>query len=242
VTTDDRVLARLVAFPTPTMSNALECLGVDPSTNFSDATISMLTPGGRPFIGRAVTARIQTGPVAPGDPPAIPVVQWWRHVARSAPPTIVVVEDLDPEPLGAMWGEVMGHLHRSLGVTGIVTNGAARDIDELAALGFPIIAGRSAVSHAFARFVELDIPVTVGGLTISRGDLLHADRHGVQIIPAGVDLDDLVATAALIEDLERELFAAADRPGSTIDSFLVTWATVQERWPSSGVRVSPDRI
>jgi regulator of RNase E activity RraA len=77
---------------------------------------------------------------------------------------------------------------------------------------------------------------------ISPGDLLHADRHGVQLIPAGVDLDDLAATAALIEDLERELFAAADRPGSTIDSFLTTWATVQDRWPSPGVRATRDRI
>jgi 4-hydroxy-4-methyl-2-oxoglutarate aldolase len=242
MTTRADTLAHLTRFTTPTISNALECIGVDPSMDFSDATISMLTPGGRPFIGQAVTARIQTRPIVPGDPPAIPVEEWWRHVAGSTAPTIVVVEDLDPEPHGAMWGEVMGHLHRSLGVSGIVTNGAARDIDELAILGFPIIAGRAAVSHAFARFVEVDVPVRVGGLSIAPGDLLHADRHGVLRIPSDIDIDELAATAGLIEELERELFAAADRPGSTIDSFLATWATVQERWPSSGGRASPDRI
>lgn len=231
MTADAEVIARLRAFPTPTIANALESLGLDPGSEFMDATVSMLTPRVPQFVGRAVTARISSLPPEKGAGPAIPVESWWRHVASRQPPTIVVVEDIDPRPHGAMWGEVMGHLHRALGVTGIITNGAARDIDELVALGFPIIGGRVSPSHAHARFLDVDVSVRIGGLVVEPGDLLHADQHGVHRIPASVPLDQLAATAGLIEGLERELFAAADRPSVGVEDFLETWASVRGRWP-----------
>jgi regulator of RNase E activity RraA len=242
LTDPNDAIGALAAYPTPTISNALECLGVDPDGDFSDATVSMLTHGARRFVGYAITTQIRSRPVAADEPASIAVERWWGYVATSRSPGIVVAEDLDPEPHGAMWGEVMGRVHRSLGVVGIVTNGAARDIDELSELGFPIIAGRPAVSHAHARFLAMDSVVRVAGLTVAPGDLLHADRHGVQRIPATVDLEELRAAAQTIEDLERELFAAADEPGSTIDSFLRTWTSVRARWPSAASGSESDSI
>lgn len=242
MTAEVELLTRLRDFPTPTIANALESLGLDPGSEFMDATGSLLTPGVRQFVGRAVTARISSLPGEIGADPAIPVESWWRHVASRRPPTIVVVEDIDPLPQGAMWGEVMGHLHRALGVTGIITNGAGRDIDELVAIGFPIIGGRVSPSHAHARFLGFDVSVRVGGLVIEPGDLLHGDRHGVQRVPAWVRLDRLTATAELIEALERELFAAADRPGVGVEDFLETWASVRSRWPRIPREAAPTDV
>ena len=53
-------------------------------------------------------------------------------------------------------------------------------------MGFPMFAGNVAVSHAYAHFFDFGGPVRVGGLEVRRGDLIHADLHGVQTIPASI--------------------------------------------------------
>jgi regulator of RNase E activity RraA len=226
-------LARLISFATPTIANALESLGMAPDAGYSDASIGLLTHGVPAFVGRAVTARLSTRKRADGSRPAIATETWWQHVAAAPRPSVVVAEDIDPIIDGAMWGEVMGRLHQALGVAGIVTNGAVRDIDELSRLGFPVLAGRACVSHAYAHFVELDVPVRLAGLLVEPGDLLHADQHGVQRIPSWVDLGELAEVADRIESLERELFAATSPLTGGLDDFLGTWRTVRARWPSA---------
>jgi 4-hydroxy-4-methyl-2-oxoglutarate aldolase len=227
-------LSRLATFGTPSISNALESLGQDPTVGFTDASLRLLT-GAAPFVGRAVTATMVSAAPRALEEATIATETYWRYVSSHAGPLIVVVQDLDPTPIGAMFGEVQGRLHRSFGVTGIVTNGAARDLGELTTVGLPVIGSRSCVSHAHARFREIDVPVIVGGLEIRPGDLLHADRHGVQVIPAEIGLEVLAHVAGEIESLESELFAAADS-GNGLDAFLSTWTEVRGRWPSPDVR------
>jgi regulator of RNase E activity RraA len=226
------VIGRLADFGTPSIANALEAMGESPMAGFTDATVGLLT-GDRPFVGRAATATMTSVAPRRPDEQGVATEVYWRYVSDQGGPTIVVVEDLDDEPVGAMFGEVQGRLHQALGVAGIVTNGAVRDLGELGAIGLPVIAGRACVSHAHAWFHAIDVPVTVGGLAIRPGDLLHADRHGVQLIPAAIDLEELARVAAEIESLESELFAAT-RDGATLDSFLTTWTVVRSRWPSIG--------
>jgi regulator of RNase E activity RraA len=230
MTTDDEI-ARLARFPTPTIANALECMGMPPDEGYTDATLRLATPGLPPFVGWAVTARVSTRGPAGGSDARSSMEDWWRHVAARPAPAIVVAEDVDTPPDGSVWGEVQGRLHRALGVTGIVTNGAVRDVDELSAIGMPVLATRLVVSHAYPRFVAIGEPVRVAGLTVEEGDLLHADQHGVQRIPPGTDLVALARVAADIEALERELFAAAEANGRDIEGYLVTWRSVRERWP-----------
>jgi regulator of RNase E activity RraA len=45
-------------------------------------------------------------------------------------------------------------------------------------------------SHGYTQIVELDVPVRVGGVWVSPGDLLHGDRNGVTTIP--IELAELV--------------------------------------------------
>jgi 4-hydroxy-4-methyl-2-oxoglutarate aldolase len=234
-------IALLRGWSTPTIANALESLGMSPAADFTDGSLRLLTEGLPPFVGRAATAKMMSAS-PPNDSSAVVATEaYWRYVATRAAPTVVVVEDVDPSPTGSMWGEVQGRLHRSLGVVGIITNGAARDLDELISIGMPVIGGRTCVSHAFARFVEVDVPVRVGGLEIRPGDLLHADRHGVQRIPAGASLPDIAAVAKRIESLEAEVFRCADS-GASIDEFLQVWASVRARWPIATRSRSHDAI
>src|SRR6185436_803509 len=39
------------------------------------------------------------------------------------------------------------------------------------------------VSHGYCRIEEMNVPVTVGGLRVQPGDLIHADANGIISIP-----------------------------------------------------------
>jgi len=50
-------------------------------------------------------------------------------------------------------------------------------------MGFQFFARGPGVSHAYVRVETAGQPVTVGRLRVSPGDLIHADQHGVLLIP-----------------------------------------------------------
>ena len=53
-------------------------------------------------------------------------------------------------------------------------------------MGFQFFARGPCVSHGYVRVETAGRPVTVGGLSVSPGDLIHADQHGVLLIPREV--------------------------------------------------------
>ena len=74
------------------------------------------------------------------------------------------------------------HVHRGLGVKGVVTNGSIRDIP-MNASHFQLLAGSVMPSHAHVHVVAMDVPVTVAGMAVQPNDLIHADQHGAVVIP-----------------------------------------------------------
>ena len=110
-------------------------------------------------------------------------LSYYEHVAKPPQPAIVVIQDLDPEPgFGAFWGEVNTAIHKGLGLLGCITNGSIRDLDVIAP-EFQLLAGMVAPSHAWVRVETLGDEVTVHGMAVRDGDLIHADRHGAVVIP-----------------------------------------------------------
>jgi regulator of RNase E activity RraA len=61
-----------------------------------------------------------------------------------------------------------------------------------------------AVSHSYAHIVEFGEPVEIGGLKVSQGDLIHGDRHGVNVIPLSIAAE-VPKMAAEIQRDESEL-------------------------------------
>jgi len=109
--------------------------------------------------------------------------QYYKNLHASPKPTITVIQDTDPTPIGSFWGEVQATTHVSLGCVGTVTSGGVRDLDEVEPLGFEYYSSCILVSHAYIHLVEIGGPVDVGGLTINPGELVFADKHGVVVIP-----------------------------------------------------------
>jgi regulator of RNase E activity RraA len=127
---------------------------------------------------------------------------WYQAVKDTPRPVVAVLQDLDPSPVGSFWGEVQATTHTALGCVGVVTNGGVRDLDEVAALRFGYWATAVLVSHANVHVVRVGGPVEVGGVTVSPGDLIHADQHGVCLIPHEV-APELAEACRSVQAAER---------------------------------------
>ena len=71
-------------------------------------------------------------------------------------------------------------------------------------MGIQLFAGNVAVSHAYAHIFDVGSAVTVGGMEVRPGDLLHGDRHGVLTIPLEIAAG-IPAVAAEMKEAERSV-------------------------------------
>jgi regulator of RNase E activity RraA len=171
--------------------------------------IRSIFPDLGPMVGYAATGTMRArGKTAHRDATAL-----YEHVREVPGPRVVVVRDLDDPPgHGSLWGEVQATIFGALGCVGCVTDGCVRDLKEARAMGFQFFARGPGVSHGYVRVESAGEPVTVGGLRVSPGDLIHADQHGVLLIP---------------REIAGELPAAAERVITTEQS-LLRWVRSSE--------------
>ncbi len=100
----------------------------------------------------------------------------------------------------AVWGGLMTRAALARGIAGLVVDGAVRDSEEIAALGFPCFA-RCAVPRGPHKGFggSVDAPVSCGGVTVSSGDLIIGDADGVTVVPLSRVENSLAAVRALKE-------------------------------------------
>lgn len=199
-------LDELRRYNTPTIANAIETFDVRPRhVGFLPHEIRCLLPEIGPIVGYAVTSQTRAHPHEGSVPPSDPIADYLRYVAAQPGPKIAVGQDLDEPPgLGAQFGEVTATIHQKLGCVGHITDGCPRDLDEVAALGFALFGRNPCVSHGYIRLVDFGKPVQIAGVTIHPGELIHADKHGVCLIPIEI-APRLAAACAKVEQMERPL-------------------------------------
>ena len=124
-----------------------------------------------------------------------------------------------PELMGELYGAwealtfaagLATNMHKGLASLGVITNGSVRDLDQCAQ-GFQMLAGSIGPAHAFNHCVEWNIPVTVAGMRVHPGDLIHADQHGAVVVPVEV-ARGVPETAVRIADGEAVMIKASQRP------------------------------
>ena len=86
----------------------------------------------------------------------------------------------------ASWGGNLSIGAKVRGVAGVIVDGPARDIDDSRQLDFPVFARSATARTARGRIVEvaLNVPITVGDVTVSPGDYVVADGSGVVFVAA----------------------------------------------------------
>ncbi len=220
------LLSLLRKVDTPTVCNAIEVAqGQRGFDCFTRGTMHCSAPEEPPIVGYARTAKI-----AAVNPPAEPPetirarrMAYYRYMAEAPSPSVAVIEDLDyPDCIGAYWGEINTTVHKGFGLSGALTNGVMRDLGDLPQ-GFPVVAGSVGPSHGFVHVRELDTPVSVFGLTVNPGDLIHADRHGALVVPEDV-VGQLEAAIQKLLTTERIVLDAASQPGFDFEDFETAWS------------------
>ncbi|MGR3867004.1 RraA family protein [Streptomyces graminifolii] len=211
-------LERLRQLDTPTVCNALDL--IDPDFDlpyFTSQPLRCVYPKLPPMVGFARTASIRAVKPPANKADAAEVrAAYYEYVAQGPGPTIVVMEDLDGDRAGSgcMWGEVNTTIHQQLGCLGTVTNGSIRDVDDNAP-GFQILAGGVVPSRAHTWVVGFGHAVTVHGMEVRDGDLIHADQHGAVRVPA-VLVEQVLAGADTVTRREQAILASVRSNSFTI--------------------------
>lgn len=209
------LLEDLQRFDTPTVCNALEILAPRRrGYGFTTEPLVCLRPDLKPVVAVARTATIRSA--HPGDLSGEEARRlsdaYYAYIDEGPKPSIVVIQDLDQQKgYGSFWGEVNSAIHMGLGCLGVITDGGVRDLPDIAA-GFQMLAGRVIPSHAWVHVVDFARPVTVAGMRVRDGDLIHADQHGAVVVPADAAAGVRAAAEQIIRR-EKVIIEAARQPG-----------------------------
>lgn len=138
-----------------------------------DFGIKPLYQPSKRILGEALTVK-----VPPGD-------NWAIHGAlRQARPGSVLVVDSRGYVGGCGSGVLALVRAIRTGLSGVVIDGAWRDVGELRAIDFPVY-GRavSAFSPGKREMGEINVAVCCGGVIVEPGDLVVGDAEGVAVVP-----------------------------------------------------------
>jgi len=186
------VLEKLCNYDSPTIANIIELFDVRPRTaGYMTSAIKAIYPQLKPVVGYASTATFRSAYPSVKKATYARIADHAEKMQELPSPRFVVFQDLDSPPAAATLGEIMATAYQRFGAVGLITSGAARDILQIQEIDFPLFAAEICVSHGYCRIEDIHVPVHVGGLTVSPGDLLHADANGVVQIPH--DIVDAVA-------------------------------------------------
>lgn len=212
----DTELNALKAWPTPAISNAIETFNVRPRNEGFMSGIKCMFPDFEPMLGYACTATM-IADTPPTEKARGASYAHWDNILRTPQPRVAVIHDLDePRCIGPLWGEVNANIHRALGCAGVVTDGSVRDLDEVHELRFHFFAADVGPAHAYVHIVDSGIPVKVGGLWVNNGDLIHADKHGVVVIPHEI-ARDVPKACQDVEDRERRIINFCKSPDFDVE-------------------------
>ena len=225
----DDLLALLRRVDTPTVCNAIEVAqGKRGFDAFTKGTMQCSAPG-QSMVGFARPAKI-AGREPPTEAPDViraRRLDYFRSMAAGPRPAIAVLEDVDfPNCVSAWWGEVHTNVHKGLGLNGALTNGVMRDLGDLAE-GFPVVAGSIGPSHAFVHVRELGTQVTVFGMPVTEGALVHADQHGGLVIPPEV-IPNLKDAIEKMWAGEQIILGPAKQADFDLDKLLQAWAAFEK--------------
>ncbi|MDA1050436.1 MAG: RraA family protein [Planctomycetota bacterium] len=123
----------------------------------------------------------------------------------------------------ALWGELLSTASRNTGCVGAIVDGAVRDVAKIREMAFPVFArGTSPYdSQNRQRVIEFGIPVEIGGVRCSPGDLVFADLDGIVVVPQQVEGEAIQRAWAKVhqENQVRDAIQAGMRATAAYQQF-----------------------
>jgi len=193
-TVSDELFAGLRTIDTPTITNVVAtypknplCLGLyNPWTEawYTDSSIRCIYPEKAPVVGYAVTCVY--GLPDPNFAGRLSFMDVIDALDAMKKPTILVLQQKWPAELMAkagLAGEIMVTSMKAVGCVGMVSNGPSRDIDAIRRLDFQLLLGGVSAGHGEMAVHAVNVPVSVGGMDVAPGDLIHMDENGAVKFP-----------------------------------------------------------
>jgi 3-hexulose-6-phosphate synthase/6-phospho-3-hexuloisomerase len=178
-------------------------------------------PGELKFAGPAVTVRTYDGDwtvrTYDGDWSA-PV----RAIDQARPGEVIVIDACRGQT--AVWGELATNSCISQGVSGVVIDGAVRDIDDIRRLRVPLFARHFTPTAGEAKgFGEINTQIEICGRKIEPGDWIIGDESGVVVVPQRAAVE-IVNRAIDVSEKENRIREEIQR-GSTLGrtAYLEKW-------------------
>jgi regulator of RNase E activity RraA len=195
---DLKYRCRLMALSTTNIADALDALALKGATY----GIRPLWEAAGKIVGQAVTVKITAAGLTKGKNHL-----GVKAIEAAAAGDVIVIDNggrLDT----SCWGGILANGAKMKGVSGVVVDGAIRDLDDCIEVPFPAYARGTVVATARGRIMEeaTNIMIQFGGVQVRPGDVVMGDRSGVVIIPQE-RLDEVVAKAEEFYRKEEEMIA-----------------------------------
>lgn len=185
-----------------------------PATVYEAAQGGVLPPAIKP-----VSLELQVrGPAFPVR--CAPGTNVWLHRAvYAAQPGDVLVVDVGGAYEYGYWGEILSVAASVRGLGGVVVDGGTRDRTQTALLGFPIF-GREPCIRGTGKDPDGGGfgPVTIGDVTVERGDLVVGDADGVVVVEAA-RTEEVLSAADRRERDESRIMQRLRAGETTLDIF-----------------------
>jgi regulator of RNase E activity RraA len=208
-------LAALRAVDSPTVANAIERFLVRPRVEgYAGYDLRCAFPKMGTMMGYAVTCTADSTTEDRKDDRGL--LHLWDALEAAPKPSVLVIQDIGTDRLrGCHMGEIMATIAQALGAVGAVTNGGLRDVLEVEALGFQYFCPGFVVSHGRPFILDVNVPVTVSGMAVQPGDLLHGDVNGVLVVPDSVAAQ-VADESTKVREAEKVILDLARAPGFTV--------------------------
>ena len=131
------------------------------------------------IVGRAATVQLKPA-LRAGDG-----INYGLKALDEAAPGSVMIYVLEDGLEIAGIGELMATTAQVRGLAGAVIDGAARDVDEITRMGFPVLCRSITPASIIGRHISVAAQVSVmcGGILVRPGDYVMGDMDGVVVVP-----------------------------------------------------------
>ena len=212
--TELEMIEELKNFDTPSITNVVAtypehplCLGLyNPwSENwYTDQSLRCMYPELGRTVGYAVTC---TWGVPDPNYSGVTFMDVLDAMDASPKPTIFVFQQKFPPELEGKVGLAGGNMTtamQAIACVGAISNGPSRDIDEIRPMKFQYLLSGVTAGHGAMAVHAVNVPVSVAGMDVAPGEIIHMDENGAVKFPAD-KLEAVLenARALQIEETER---------------------------------------
>ena len=217
------ILKELEKYDTPSITNVVAtypknkelCLGLYDPWNvnwYTDQSLKCMYPSLERKAGIAVTCIV-------GLPnPEFDRLEWadvFRAIAGAGLPVILAIKQDMSEDIKRKNGLSGGNLttaFKASGAVGAISDGPSRDIDEIRPMEFQYMLTGVCAGHGDFSIKAVNVPVSICGMDIAPGEIIHMDENGAVKFPREVmpkvlsNVKKLLANEA---ESQRKVAAAA---------------------------------